>query len=78
MDRSYRLFDDPEFPSAYRAMTLTGDGRVMANLSLIASSDLEAIAAAKVLADAHAVELWDGLRFIDRFEAGLQRPEFEG
>ncbi|MCJ2050668.1 hypothetical protein [Methylobacterium sp. J-070] len=78
MVRSYRLFDDPEFPSAYRAMTVTGDGRVMANLSLFAGSDLEAIAAAKVLAYDQAVELWDDLCFIDRFEAGLQRPEFEG
>ena len=78
MVRSDRLFDDPGFPGAYRAMPATGDGRVMANVSLIARSGFEAIAAAKVSADDHAVESWDGLRLIDRFEAGRQRPESQG
>jgi len=72
-----RLFDDPEFPRAYRAMTLTGDGRVLANISLVAVNDFEALAAAEALATELAVELWDGLRFIDRLEPSTLRLEPE-
>jgi hypothetical protein len=75
MARSYRFFDVPEVPRAYRAMTLTGDGRVAANVPLCAGSDLEALTAAEVLAGELAVELWDGLRFIGRFEPRTQRLE---
>lgn len=77
MARDYRLSDVPEFPRAYRAMTLTGDGRVAANVLLCAGSDLEALTAAKVLAGEFAVELWDGLRFIERFEPRTQWIELE-
>ena len=69
MVQCYRLFAHPDELPAYRAMTLTVDGRVMDNVTLSADSDLEALTTAETMVNGFAVELWDGLRFIERFES---------
>lgn len=48
-------------------MLSVGGGEVL-NTSISALEDDEAKAKARALVDGHAVDLWDGLRFIARFE----------
>ena len=55
-------------PPAYRAMILDQVGNVLSNASLPARDDEVAKAQARTLVDGHAVELWDGLRFIEHFD----------
>lgn len=54
-------------PRAYRVLHLAADGRVLASVPLTAESDLEALTMAETLKGKCAVELWDGLRFIEHF-----------
>lgn len=59
---------DPNAPVAYRIVTLTKDGHVVASLPLAAHSDDEALSlTASMVRDAD-LELWDGLRFMAHFE----------
>lgn len=51
----------------YRVIMLDGSGAVFSMMRLSAADDEQAIARAKTMFDGHAVELWDGLRFIDHF-----------
>ncbi|MCJ2046815.1 hypothetical protein MKK58_20070 [Methylobacterium sp. J-078] len=55
-------------PTAYRVILLRKDGAVIGAVPLSARDDDFAIAQAKSLVDGHAVELWDGLRFIEHFD----------
>ena len=57
-------------PPVYRVMLLDADGRVLSNLPLPPSveSDERAKSTAQSMVDGHAVELWDGLRFIEHFD----------
>ena len=52
----------------YRALILTTDGRIAGTERLPSGNDDEASHAAWAMADKHAVDLWDGLRFIEHFE----------
>lgn len=45
------------------------DGAVASVLRIIVDDDAHAMEAAKAMVDGHAVELWDGLRFIEHFPA---------
>ena len=49
----------------YRAITLAHDGRVREVRLLWAESDAEAIAQAETLVRDCALDLWDGLRFVE-------------
>ncbi|GJD95782.1 hypothetical protein [Methylobacterium iners] len=51
----------------YRALILDQGGRVLTMTAISAESDDIAIEAAKSMVDGHAVELWDGVRFIENF-----------
>lgn len=55
-------------PTAYRVILLRKDGTVVGTVPVSARDDDLAIERAKALADGHAVELWDGLRFIEHFD----------
>lgn len=76
---------DPALPAIgqrdlprYRALLLTTDGRIAGTAKLMGENDDDALQAAAALADGQAVDLWDGLRFIEHFEAtrvaGLKGP----
>ncbi|GJE43427.1 hypothetical protein [Methylobacterium soli] len=60
----------------YRALILSQEGLVLRTERVPADDDPAALAIAETLDGAHAVELWDGLRFIERFEvaAAPARP----
>ncbi|GEP11240.1 hypothetical protein MGN01_30850 [Methylobacterium gnaphalii] len=47
---------------------MTSDGHVLDTIKLNASDDAAALSLARVLAEKHAVELWDGLRFIQHIK----------
>lgn len=63
---------DPRTPSAavpaYRIMILSNAGTVLANEAISAACDDAALSIAESLAGPHAVELWDGLRFIEHLK----------
>ncbi|MHC2017317.1 hypothetical protein [Methylobacterium sp. CM6247] len=54
-------------PSAYRVLLLAKTGAVIGMVRISVQDDDEAIERAKAMVDGHAVELWDGLRFIELF-----------
>jgi hypothetical protein len=49
----------------YRAITHAGDGRVIGVRALVAQCDAEAIAQVEALVRDFAMDLWDGLRFVE-------------
>lgn len=63
---------DPRTPlaaeRAYRIMILSALGTVLASKAIAAASDDAALAIAESLAGVNAVELWDGLRFIEHLK----------
>lgn len=56
-------------PPAYRVIIVSSDGVVQQSVPLPVDSDDAAKRAAERLATGNIAELWDGLRFIERFEA---------
>lgn len=60
------IHSEPRTPT-YRAILLAGGGTVRDVVRFFAVDDAQAIERAKMMVDGHAVELWDGLRFIDQF-----------
>lgn len=60
-------FQDAE--PKYRATLVGAQGIVVSTIRIAASDDVEARKKAKALVDGHAVDLWEGLRFIDHFPA---------
>ena len=54
--------------AAYLVFLLDGDDSVQTSLPLTAADDAEVLALASAMVDGHAVELWDGVRFIARFD----------
>lgn len=60
--------NDNTMSSNYRAMTLDACGRILSVERLSAPGDREAMDLARAMVDGHAVDLWDGLRFIECFE----------
>ena len=56
-------------PSFYRAILIDGDGHTVSMYRIMAAGDDEAVSQAKALVDGHAVDLWDGVRFIEHFPA---------
>lgn len=59
--------DKPPMPPRYRAILIGKSGEVLGMTRLSVRDDPTAIVEAKALVNGHAVELWDGLRFIDHF-----------
>ncbi|GLS45572.1 hypothetical protein GCM10007884_35630 [Methylobacterium brachythecii] len=55
-------------PTRYRLTALTAGGLVLDTIKLNAADDAAALSLARVMAEKHAVELWDGLRFIEHIE----------
>lgn len=53
---------------SYQALILTSDGRIAGTKRLASRNDDEALHAAEGIASDHAVDLWDGLRFIEHFK----------
>ncbi|MHB2205085.1 hypothetical protein [Methylobacterium sp. CM6257] len=64
---------DPTTP-VYRLLFIGASNEVLRVERLNASSDDVALAVAQQLAEAHPVELWDGIRFIERFDPSLAAP----
>ena len=52
----------------YRAYVIGADGHIFNRVDIRCSDEQEARRLAKIAVDGHAVELWQGERFIDRFE----------
>jgi hypothetical protein len=52
----------------YRAFVIGPDGQVINRVDIRCSDEKEARRLAKIVVDGHAVELWQALRFIERFE----------
>ncbi|GJD93132.1 hypothetical protein OCOJLMKI_0322 [Methylobacterium iners] len=52
----------------YRALVLYENGRILKTVEFSAWGEGAALAIAKGMVNEHAIELWDGLRFLDRFE----------
>ncbi len=52
----------------YRALLLGSSGEIIALTALTARDDDDAMQIAGSMVDGRAVELWDGLRFIERFD----------
>ncbi len=50
----------------YRFCCLDSAGRIAQSFYLSCSGDLEAIAEAESIADAHGVDVWDGGRLVGR------------
>lgn len=59
----------------YRLMFVGAFGEVINVERLNATSDEVAQTVAEQSASTHAVELWQGLRFIERFQPNLPEPE---
>ena len=55
----------------YRAFILDAAGQVLCTAALVAQDDDEAASLAGALVEGCAVELWDGLRFIEHFESAI-------
>ena len=57
-------------PSRYRAFILNADETVLRIEHLPAHDDDMALDLARKLLDGHALELWDGMRFIEHLDPG--------
>jgi hypothetical protein len=59
--------DKPLTPPRYRVLILDREGQVLRMERMEAGRDSEAVERARRLVDGHAIELWDGVRFIEHF-----------
>lgn len=59
--------DDSSKPKSFRAVIFASDEKTTEIVTIRAGSDEEASAKAAALAIGLSVDLWDDLRFIDRF-----------
>ena len=59
--------DKPPMPPRYRAILIGKSGEVLGMARLNVDDDPTAMVEAKALVNGHAVELWDGVRFIEHF-----------
>lgn len=55
-------------PPRYRVIVLARNGEVLSTTRLDARNDMEAKILARSRVDGHALELWDGVRFIELFD----------
>lgn len=55
-------------PPCFRAFLIDAAGNIARLVSLVANDDLEASDLAQAMVASHAVDLWDGVRFIDHFD----------
>ena len=51
----------------YRAILIGTSGHITGLITLTAANDDVALKLAEAMVDGHAVELWDGLRYIEHF-----------
>ncbi|CAO4150450.1 hypothetical protein PKCBPO_03183 [Methylorubrum thiocyanatum] len=58
---------NPAGPAAYRTLSLSKGGRILASVPLVARDDDEALSLAMAMTRGAGVELWDGLRFMAHF-----------
>lgn len=54
-------------PPAYRVMLLARNGTLLGSVPISVCDDEHGRERARSMVDGHAVELWDGLRFIEYF-----------
>ena len=59
---------EPDGTPCYRAVMRNACGGEVLNTPIFALEDDEAKDKARALADGYAVDLWDGMRFIERFD----------
>ncbi|WP_244029380.1 hypothetical protein [Methylobacterium sp. E-016] len=59
--------DKPPMPACYRVLLLGPEGQVTRMVPIKARNDLDAERLARGFLDGHGVELWDGMRFMERF-----------
>lgn len=62
--------------STYRLITIDPHGSILSVIVLSALNDMEAITLAGLLAAQFAMDLWDGLRFVEHFAIAV--PEAVG
>ncbi|MCJ2110008.1 hypothetical protein MKK64_02085 [Methylobacterium sp. E-025] len=55
-------------PPCFRAFLIDAAGNIARLVSLVANDDLEASDLAQAMAAGHAVDLWDGVRFIGHID----------
>lgn len=67
MDEGVETSNPRPMRVAYRVFLLASDDSVRDSVPLTAADDAEAMALAAAMVDGQAVELWDGVRFIERF-----------
>jgi hypothetical protein len=65
-------FPDSTATPCYRVQFIDLEGNVVRTERLEAATDDEALALASAMTDGYAVELWDGLRFVEHFDAAHQ------
>jgi hypothetical protein len=65
-------FPDSTATPCYRVQFIDLEGNVARTERLQATTDDEALALACTMTDGYAVELWDGLRFVEHFDAAHQ------
>jgi hypothetical protein len=58
----------------YRAYVIGDDGHFISFEGLVGENDVEAVAKAQRLVDAHDVELWSGERFVVRLTKADKIP----
>lgn len=51
----------------YRAIFVGNDGQIKHIIDVEATSDAEAIKFTETMVDSHAIDLWEGLRYIEHF-----------
>ncbi|MCJ2110012.1 hypothetical protein MKK64_02105 [Methylobacterium sp. E-025] len=59
--------DNLPAPFCYRVLVLGSEGQVTRMVPIKARSDLDAKRLARGFLDGRGVELWDGMRFMERF-----------
>jgi hypothetical protein len=55
-------------PIEYKAYAIGPDGRIALRVDLVCEDDESAKERARQLVDAHPIELWQGKRFLCRFD----------
>lgn len=74
MEQRLQALSTPTSLKHYTAMMIASDGQVIFSGELLAADDADALAQAKLLIKDHAVDVWDGLRFVGLVDAVKQEP----
>lgn len=73
MEQLLQALNDPIPLIQYTAVMMGSDGRVLVSGHLLAIDDADAVAQAASFAKNCAIDLWDGLRFVERVEPATSK-----